>query len=140
MDTARIVVDGHPFEVWLATTPEERRLGLMRVTEDKLAAIPSTAGQGAPDIQRGMLFIFEWEQPLSFWMRNTIIPLDILYISSDGRVVSRHTMAPLETRTYPSGTPARFALEMKAGLADELGLDVGDRIEIPEAVLKGTGE
>lgn len=134
MQTSRVQVDGHPFEVWLALTALEQEHGLMQVTEDALAAIPGSGSE--PDVQRGMLFVFEREKSLSFWMFNTIIPLDIAYINSEGRIVMTYTMAPLETRGYPSIEPAQFALEMKAGLLAELGITVGDTVEIPDSVLK----
>jgi uncharacterized membrane protein (UPF0127 family) len=83
-----------------------------------------------------MLFVFGDEELRSFWMYNTIIPLDIVYMRSDGVIVSTHTMAPLETRLYPSVEPAQFALEVRAGLLGELGIGVGDRAEIPSSILK----
>jgi uncharacterized protein len=83
-----------------------------------------------------MLFVFDFEQPLSFWMKNTIIPLDIAYIRTDGTIVKTYTMAPLETRTYPSIERARYALEVQAGLLDELGIQAGHTAEIPDGLLK----
>jgi uncharacterized protein len=129
MQKARIQVKGHTFEVWLAKTTGEQELGLMRTTEDKLETLPDGT-------QRGMLFVFANERPLAFWMMNTIIPLDIIYIRADGRIVKKYTMAPLETRLYPSVEPALYALEMRAGLLDTLGVGPGDLVEIPESVLK----
>ena len=137
MQTARIEIKGHVFEAWLARTSDELETGLMNTPEEALAPIADPAGEGQPDIQRGMLFIFRSEQILSFWMLNTIIPLDIAYINQDGEIVKTYTMAPLETRQYPSHEPAMFALEMRAGLLAELGIGLHDHVEIPEAVLKG---
>ncbi|NLE58515.1 MAG: DUF192 domain-containing protein [Planctomycetes bacterium] len=131
-----MTIGDHQFEVWLATDDEKRELGLMQVKEEELASFRGQTSQGLSDIHRGMLFVFGFEQPLSFWMHNTITPLDIAYIRSDGRIVGIHTMAPLETRTYPSGEPARFALEVKAGLFASLGVKAGDRVQIPDSVLK----
>src|SRR4029079_9386003 len=101
----------------------------MNTTVDQLATMPDGT-------ERGMLFIFETERPLSFWMLNTIIPLDIVYIRGDGRIVKKYTMAPLETRLYPSVEPALYALEMRAGLLDTLGVGPGDLVEIPDSILK----
>ncbi len=131
MQTIRIDVKGHPFEVWVARTREEQELGLMRVTEDQLATLPG-------GVERGMLFIFSSEQMLAFWMLNTIIPLDIIYIRGDGQIVKKYTMAPQETRLYPSIEPAIYALEMRAGLLEQLNIGPGDHVEIPQGVLKGT--
>ncbi|MCL2330586.1 MAG: DUF192 domain-containing protein, partial [Phycisphaerae bacterium] len=83
-----------------------------------------------------MLFVFSNERSLGFWMANTITALDIAYIAADGRIVRTYTMAPLETRTYPSIEPAQFALEVRAGLFAELGIAAGQYVDIPESVLK----
>lgn len=130
MKTARIQIKGHTFEVWLALEPDEQQKGLMQVTADQLASLP--------DAHRGMLFVFPTEQILSFWMYNTITPLDIIYFQSDGLIVSRYTMAPHETRLYPSIEPARYALEVRAGLLEELDIGPGDRVELPSPLLKST--
>jgi len=124
-----ISIAGKTFDVWLALTSGERQTGLMRVTEQELA--PNDAGQ-----ERGMLFVFEAEQPLAFWMLNTITPLDIAYIRTDGKIVKIHTMPPLTTQTFPSIEPARYALEVRAGTFAKLGVAEGDQAEIPTSVLK----
>lgn len=134
MEKALINVGEQPFDVWLAISDSEKELGLMQVTDDELATTPQ--GEGKPAIQSGMLFLFDEEMPLSFWMYNTIIPLDIAYIAADGRIVKTYTMAPLETRIYPSVEPARFALEVRAGLLAELNITPGTYVEIPDSVLK----
>ncbi|TCD14564.1 DUF192 domain-containing protein [Oricola cellulosilytica] len=112
----QIVRDSEPvtsFDVEVADSPDERARGLM-FRDD------------FPD-DRAMLFVFENERPLYFWMRNTPRPLDILYATSDGTVktIARDT-TPFSDRPIPSGAPVRFALEINAGAADRLGLRVGD--------------
>jgi hypothetical protein len=124
-----ISINGKTFETWLALTEPQRQTGLMRVTEEELA--PDNAGR-----QRGMLFVFEVEQPLAFWMLNTITPLDIAYIRTDGKIVKIHTMPALTTRTFPSVEPARYALEVRAGTFAQLGIAEGDLADIPTSVLK----
>lgn len=131
METAWILVRGHAFEVWLARTPQQLQRGLMRIPAERMVPPPGAAG-------RGMLFIFPSERPLAFWMYNTIIPLDIAYIRGDGVIVRTYTMAPLETQPYPSGEPALYALEVPAGLFEKLDIKPGDRVEIPQSVLKST--
>lgn len=81
----------------------------------------------APD--RGMLFDFKVEQDLAFWMKNTLIPLDMIYIRADGRVLSiaRNTV-PGSLTPVPSGGPARAVLEIAGGRAAQIGLLPGDRI------------
>ena len=73
-------INGHEFEVWLATTTEERQLGLMNVSADELADTPDGA-------KRGMLFVFANEAPRSFWMLDTPTALDIAFMAADGTIV-----------------------------------------------------
>jgi uncharacterized membrane protein (UPF0127 family) len=134
MDKSVIHILEQPFEVWIAANDNERELGLMQVAEEELA--PIAQPEGKPAIQRGMLFLFDQEMVLSFWMSNTITALDIAYIAPDGRIVKIYTMAPLETRIYPSIEPAQFALEVRAGLFAELGIVAGTYVEIPDSLLK----
>lgn len=139
MKTADIQIKGHTFRVWLATTDTQRERGLMQVPAEKLAPLPPDPATALPEGgERGMLFVFETERLLGFWMYNTIIPLDIAYIRSDGTIITIATMAPLETRTYPSIEPARMALEVRSGLFQDLGIQAGDRVEIPADILKNT--
>lgn len=131
LGTVRITIKDKPFLLWVADEPEEQTRGLMHVTADRMASLPDGT-------RRGMIFVFNHEGYRSFWMKNTIIPLDIAYLDSNGKVVSTHTMIPLDDRPgqYPSGAPARFAIEVKADVWSQLGLQAGDRIEIPRSVLK----
>ena len=83
---------------------------------------------------RGMLFIFEGEQTLSFTMKNTLIPLSIAFIGSEGRIVDIQDMKPLDDDppSYVSARPAQYALEVNQGFFEERGVEVGDRAELPE--------
>ena len=79
---------------------------------------------------RAMLFIFNNIQPLYFYMKNTYIPLDIIYIDKNGFIVSFQKNAkPLDETSLSSQVPAKFVLEINAGLADHFDLEVGDRME-----------
>jgi uncharacterized membrane protein (UPF0127 family) len=82
---------------------------------------------------RGMLFVFEEEATLSFWMRNTLIPLSVAYIDSEGRIVDIQKMEPLddEPPQYVSAEPAQYALEVNQGFFEERGVEVGDTAELP---------
>jgi hypothetical protein len=77
----------------------------------------------------GMLFVFERDQHLSFWMKNTFVPLSIAYISKRGIVKSIHDMQPESLRTVESNQAIRFALELPQGAFERSGVEVGDKIE-----------
>ena len=131
METVDLLIKDQLFRLWIADGDPERERGLMFVTKEQMAPLPDGT-------KRGMVFIFQYDQQLSFWMKNTIIPLDIAYLTREGEVVGRYTMAPLDTRMqqYPSKGPARLAIEVNAQVFTQLGLKDGDRVEIPESVLK----
>ena len=105
-------------EVEIADDKAEQRRGLMERTE--LAE------------NAGMLFVFDREEPRSFWMRNTLIPLSIAYIASDGRIVDIQDMQPLDETSHPSAEPAQYALEVNQGFFAERGIEVGNVVEIPD--------
>ena len=77
----------------------------------------------------GMLFIFERDDILSFWMKNTLIPLSIAYITSDGRILEIHDMTPGNLNPVRSSRSVRYALEVPQGWFDRAGLGPGDRLE-----------
>ena len=116
-DTIEIVSGSgvHAFSVELATTDEERSRGLMFRKE-----LPE--GQG-------MLFDFFRDQPVSFWMHNTYIPLDMIFIRGDGHILRiAENTEPLSDRLVPSGGPVRAVLEVIAGTARKLGITPGDQV------------
>ena len=81
---------------------------------------------------RGMLFDFKEEAPVAFWMKNTYIPLDMIFISRRGVVTNIVANAePLSERLIPSGGPAYGVLEINGGVAARIGLKVGDRVKHP---------
>jgi uncharacterized membrane protein (UPF0127 family) len=85
-------------------------------------------------VDRGMLFVYRREQPLSFWMKNTRIPLSIAYIDSKGLITDILDMKPLDDKPphYVSSEPVQYALEVNQGFFDERGVKVGDHAELPE--------
>lgn len=113
-------IKGERFYVEIADDPEKQAMGLM--FRDHLP----------PD--RGMLFVFRREAPRSFWMKNTRIPLDILYLDAGLRVVSMALDTPpcraRSCPSYPSVRPAQYVLELNAGTASRLGLEPGDRVAV----------
>ena len=108
----------HAFAVEIAETEAEREKGLMFRKE-----LPEG---------RGMLFDFRREQEVGFWMQNTYIPLDMLFIRGDGRILRiAENTEPLSTRMIPSGGPVRAVLEVIGGTARKLGIAPGDRVAHP---------
>lgn len=106
----------HKFSVEVMRNDEERARGLMY-----RRSMP-------PD--RGMLFDFKREEHVMMWMKNTYIPLDMVFIARTGAVVSvAQNTEPLSERTIPSGGPAYAVLELNGGTAARIGLKAGDRIE-----------
>ena len=79
----------------------------------------------------GMIFVFESDEPRAFWMENTRIPLDILFVASDGHVVSIHSMKPYDRTAVPSDGPARYAIELNQGAAQSAGVKAGDILQLP---------
>ena len=79
-----------------------------------------------------MLFDFGSEQRITMWMKNTTVPLDMIFIGADGRIrrIAANTK-PLSTRLISSGEPARFVLEVNAGSARKQGIAIGDRVSHP---------
>ena len=88
----------------------------------------------------GMLFIFTREQERTFWMKNCLIDLDVLFINSELRIVDIQTMkAPMPNRpllNYTSRRPAKYALELKSGSAKRLDLRIGQNIDLGQSILK----
>ena len=108
----------HAFAVEIARTPAEMERGLM--FRDRLP----------PD--HGMLFLYEGERPVSFWMKNTLIPLDLIFADSSGRILQIAERAvPLSTALISSEKPVRAVLEVNGGTAARLGIAVGDRLIHP---------
>ncbi len=117
-DSVTIVTDDarHVFSIELANTPESRARGLMY-------------RRSMPE-DHGMLFDFGRVDMVSMWMRNTYIPLDMLFIRADGTIARiAHDTEPLSERQISSGEPVLGVLEINGGLSRRLGIGVGDRVE-----------
>lgn len=115
-DRAVIKVKDKAIIVEVANTPDRIARGLMY--RDSLPR------------DEGMLFVYPVEQILSFWMRNTRIPLDVAFIQDDGTIAQIARMEPSSRRSYVSEERARFALEMNSGWFEANGVTVGDRARI----------
>lgn len=128
--TERVVLKRVVFELERAADPASRTAGLM--FRDSI------------DDRGGMLFVFPDDAPRTFWMRNCLVDMDLLFLDARGRVVAVHEMQaePLRLarepeadylnrlRRYPSGEATRFAIELKAGTAKALRFRVGDRVDL----------
>jgi len=105
----------HRFTVEVAATLDEQERGLMfrrSLAED-----------------RGMIFPYDPPQAVGFWMRNTLIPLDIVYIRPDGTIARITNARPLDETSLPSGEPIAAVLEIAGGRAAALGIREGDRVD-----------
>lgn len=108
----------YTFTVELVDTPETRAQGLM--FREELG----------PD--QGMLFDFKEERPVAFWMRNTLIPLDMIFVRADGTIANIHVNArPHDPTSIPSDGPIQFVLEIPGGRSVEIGLTAGDQMQHP---------
>lgn len=106
------------FTIEIADDADERAQGLMH--------------RESMSSGKGMLFIYDQQRPVSFWMENTLIPLDMLFIDETGTVVSVHENAkPLDRTPIPSGQPVLMVLEINGGLARRLGLGEGAELHHP---------
>jgi uncharacterized membrane protein (UPF0127 family) len=114
-----VVQDGDStvtLDIEIADTDSTRERGMMQ-------------REGFPNDRSGMLFIFDEAQPRSFWMSNTPVSLDIIFVSADSQIVNiaKYT-TPFANERYRSDAPAQYVLETPAGFADSHGLLEGDRI------------
>lgn len=107
----------HSYQVEIARTEPDQARGLMYRRELSR--------------DRGMLFPFKPARSVSFWMENTYLPLDIIFIGEDGRVLNISTGKPLSRETLPSAGYAAAVLELNAGEAARIGLGRGDHVDIP---------
>jgi uncharacterized protein len=124
LPTVEMTIGEDDFVLEVADSDRERQKGLM-------------FRESMPQDQ-GMLFVFEVEEELSFWMRNTLIPLDIVYVNSMGKIVSVKQMKPLDETGVKSDGPAKYAIELNLGTAKRIGIKAGDMLKLPD-VSKQTG-
>ena len=115
LPTTTLTVGTHKLTAEIARTPEQQMVGLMNRFSLK------------PD--HGMIFVYERPEPLSFWMRNTYIPLSIAFIDRNGRILNIEDMVPQTETSHWSKGAALYALEMRKGWFAERGIRPGDRVE-----------
>jgi uncharacterized membrane protein (UPF0127 family) len=120
---ATLSVGKNKIDVYVADEIAEQQDGLMFVKHGELAQ------------DEGMVFVFGESEPRSFWMRNTLLPLDIAYLDDNGRILNIRLMQPLDESPQPSAGAARYAVEMHGGWFAEHGVKAGDKFD-----LKGLSE
>lgn len=120
LPTVKMTLGGKPFTIEVARTDGQRQRGLMY-----RESLPS---------DHGMIFIFEEDSTSGFWMKNTRIPLDLIYLDAAGKIVSIHPLKPYDTRTVYAAGPYRYAIELNQGTAAKLGLKSGDAVALPKEV------
>jgi uncharacterized protein len=120
LPTVPMQVGSKQFTLEVADREETRQFGLMR--RDSMPA------------DHGMLFVFNREAPLGFWMKNTRIPLDIIYLDGKGRVVSVKQMKPHDLNNTPSDGPAQYAIELNKGQAEAAGVKAGMTLKLPDGL------
>jgi uncharacterized protein len=118
----QLTIKGKKIRVEVVRTEGEKARGLM--FRDKLGA------------DEGMLFVYEEEEFLTFWMKNTPLPLSIAFIDQKGRIVDIQDMEPFSLRTHTSARPARYALEMNRNWFQKNGVNVGDVAKMPTSLEK----
>lgn len=115
MELVPLRVGGIEIQVEIADDADERQRGLMY--------------RESLEENQGMLFVYPEQRTLGFWMKNTLIPLDIAYIDREGRIVDIQQMEPQTTETHDSAAPAMYALEMNEGWFEANGIRIGDLVE-----------
>lgn len=118
--TVPVQIGNATYNLEVAATNRARQNGLMN-------------RKSMPD-DHGMAFVFTEPQELRFYMRNTLIPLDILYLDAQARVVSIKQMQPLDETSIPSEGLSRYAIELNQGQAARCGVKPGDTIALPSEI------
>jgi len=118
LPTVPMQIGNQQFTIEIADTPSKRSVGLMK--RDEMPA------------DHGMIFIFPEPDTYSFWMKNTRIPLDIIFIDANGRIASIQQMKPYELKSVSPPVAVKYAIELNEGAAAKAGAKVGDRISIPD--------
>ena len=118
VERASVTVGGESFRVEVARTDAARAKGLM--------------GRSALGPREGMLFVFDRDQHLDFWMKDTRIPLSIAFLSAEGKILEITDMQPFSEKVIRSRLSSRYALELRQGGFGEVGAGEGDFVVLPE--------
>jgi len=122
LETVTLKIGANTFKAWVMDTDSKRQEGMMHLTDAEV------------DPKEAMIFVFKEAQPLSFWMRNTRIPLDIAYLDANRTILNTATMKPFDEGLTPSAGPSKYAIEFKKGTFAKLGIKKGMKAEFPATV------
>jgi uncharacterized membrane protein (UPF0127 family) len=117
LPTIEVRIGGEEFRIEVARSDAEKARGLMH--------------RRSLGVREGMLFFYDADEHMSFWMKDTTIPLTLAFLSRDGQILQIAEMKPLSLKPVTSQWAARYALELPLGTLDRLGVRVGERIELP---------
>jgi uncharacterized membrane protein (UPF0127 family) len=117
LPTIEVRIGGEAFRLEVARSDAEKARGLMH-----------RRSLGA---REGMLFVYDADEHMSFWMKDTTIPLTLAFLSRDGQILQIAEMKPLSLKPLTSQWAARYVLELPRGTLERLGVRVGERIELP---------
>ena len=117
LPTISVEIGGEEFRIEVARSEEQKARGLMHRR--------SLGERG------GMIFVYEADEHLSFWMKNTTLPLTLAFLSGEGEILQIEELKPLSLKPVTSARAARYALELPAGSLKRLGVAPGDRVILP---------
>lgn len=123
LERVKITIGEHTFNTWVMDTNSKRMEGMMWVENSDFTE------------KDAMIFVYNEAFEMNFWMRNTLVDLDIAYVRSDKVIRSIATMKRLDESLVPSRGAAQYAIEFKAGLLKKLGIKAGMKVQMP-ATLK----
>ena len=118
LPVTRMKIGSESFNLEIATSEHDQEVGLMH--------------RDGMDSDHGMIFPMAKEEVQKFWNHDVRFPLDLIFLDSNGTVVSIKRLEPYDERTVPSDVPAKYAIELNAGTANRIHLTVGDRLEVPK--------
>ena len=118
LKTTKVSIGKNKFTLWVMDTNSKRQEGMMFLTDPEVK------------MDQGMLFVFPEAEDQSFWMKNTLIPLDIAFISKDKKILNTAQMKPHDETGTPSKGKAQYVLEMKKGAFQHFGIKAGQQVVI----------
>ncbi len=123
LQVVKIKIGEHEFNTWVMDTNAKRSEGMMFLENQDFTETDA------------MIFVFKNPEPLGFWMRNTLVDLDIAYVNAKNMIIRTTTMKALDENSVPSNGPALYAIEFKAKLLQKKGIRAGMKVEIPKSVV-----